>query len=144
SFIKSNQWMGWTYWALNGEDSFDLLDGQYDSTPASAAKQSLLASMQFPLPGAVNGTPSPTGSAAPASCHVDYSLTNSWSTGFQAQVVITNTGTSAISPWTLAWTFPGDQKITNLWNATFTQTGEQVTAAAPSFNATIAPPGTIT
>jgi endoglucanase len=144
SFIKSNQWMGWTYWALNGEDSFDLLDGQYDSTPVSAAKQSLLASMQFPLPGAVNGSPSPTGSAAPASCHVDYSLTNSWSTGFQAQIVITNTGTSAISPWTLAWTFPGDQKIANLWNASFTQTGEQVTATAQSFNATIAPSGTVT
>jgi endoglucanase len=144
SFIKSNQWMGWTYWALNGEDSFDLLDGQYDSTPASAAKQSLLASMQFPLPGAVNGTPSPTGSAAPASCHVGYSLTNTWSTGFQAQIVITNTGTSTISPWTLAWTFPGDQQIANLWNATFTQSGEQITVTAASYNATIAPSGTVT
>ena len=103
--------MGWTYWALNGEDSYDLLDGSYDATPVSAAKQSLLASIQFPLPGAVNGTPPPTGSAAPVSCSAAYSLTNSWAGGFQAQIVLTNTGTSAISPWTLTWTFPGDQKI---------------------------------
>src|SRR5487761_670978 len=52
SYVKSNPWMGWTYWALNAEDSYNLLDGSYDPTPVSAAKQSLLASVQFPLPGA--------------------------------------------------------------------------------------------
>ena len=51
--------MGWTYWALNGEDSYDLLDSNYDATPVSAAKQSLLATDQFPLPGASTGSPSP-------------------------------------------------------------------------------------
>ena len=144
SYIASNKWMGWTYWALNGEDSYNLLDGSYDPTPVSAAKQSLLASIQFPLPGAVNGTPPPTGSTAPASCSAVYSLTNSWAGGFQAQIVVTNTGSSAISPWTLTWTFPGDQQISQLWNATFTQSGEQVTATAESYNATIAPSGTVT
>ena len=54
-----NPWMGWTYWALNGEDSYDLLDSNYDPTPVSALKQSLLAGIQFPLPGAGNGTPPP-------------------------------------------------------------------------------------
>ena len=143
AFIKSNPWMGWTYWALNGEDSFNLLDSNYDSTPASAAKQSLLASMQFPLPGAVNGTPPATGSAGPVACSVAYSVTNSWSTGFQASVTITNTGTSPISPWTLTWTFPSSVTINSLWNASFTQSGAQVTATAQSYNATIAPSGTV-
>src|SRR5258708_16602768 len=55
--------MGWTYWALNGEDSYDLLDNNYDATPVSSLKQSLLAGIQFPLPGAGNGTPPPTGAA---------------------------------------------------------------------------------
>ena len=146
SYLAGNHWMGWTYWALNGEDPYDLLDGSYDPTPVSAAKQSLLASIQFPLPGAVTGTPPPTGSPSPTAvaCSAAYSLTNSWAGGFQAQIVLTNTGSSAISPWALTWTFPGDQKISSLWDASYTQSGEQVTATAESYNATIAPSGTVT
>ena len=144
SYIKSNPAMGWTYWALNGEDSYALLDNSYDATPVSAAKQSLLAGDQFPLPGAGNGTPSPTGSAAPVSCRAVYSLTNSWQGGFQGQIVLTNTGTAAISPWKLTWTFPGDQKIGSMWTASFTQSGENVTAVNQSYNATIAPAGSVT
>ena len=90
--------MGWTYWALNGEDSYDLLDSNYDPTPASALKQSLLQTIQFPLPGAENGTPPPTGTAAPVSCQAGYSLTNCWAGGFQAQIVLTNTGTERDQP----------------------------------------------
>ncbi|HEX6519594.1 MAG TPA: cellulase family glycosylhydrolase [Streptosporangiaceae bacterium] len=146
SFISSNKWMGWTYWALNGEDPFNLLDSSYAGAPASALKQSLLAGMQFPLPGAGTGTGSSSGSPPPptVSCSAAYSVTNTWSGGMQAQVTITNTGTSNISPWTLTWTFPGDEKINSLWNASFTQSGEQITATAESFNATIAPSGTVT
>ena len=42
--------MGWTYWALNGEDSYDLLDSNYDATPVSALKQSLLAASSSRCP----------------------------------------------------------------------------------------------
>jgi endoglucanase len=144
SYISANPWMGWTYWALNGEDPYNLLDGSYDSTPASAAKQSLLAGIQFPLPGA--GSPSPTGSPSTTvvACSAAYSVTNSWAGGFQAQIAVTNTGSSPISPWTLTWAFPGDQKISQLWNATYSQSGEQVTATAEPYNATVAPAGTVT
>jgi endoglucanase len=143
-YLSANPWMGWTYWALNGEDSYDLLDSNYDPTPVSALKQSLLASIEFPLPGAVNGTPPPTGTAAPVSCSAVYSLTNSWAGGFQAQIVLTNTGTSAISPWTLAFTFGGDQQIGSLWDAAYTQSGESVTVTAESYDATIAASGSVT
>ena len=137
--------MGWTYWALNGEDSYDLLDGNYDPTPVSALKQSLLAI--DPVPAARRGerhASPPTGSAAPVACSAAYSLTNTWPGGFQAQIVLTNTGSSTISPWTLTWTFPGDQKITSMWTATYTQSGENVTAANEPYNATIAPGGSVT
>jgi endoglucanase len=144
SYINSNQWMGWTYWALNGEDSYALLDSNYDATPASSLKQSLLAGIQFPLPGAVNGTPPPTGSAAPVSCSAAYSVVNTWPGGFQAQVTLTDTGSAAISPWTLTWTFPGDQKISSLWNASYTQSGENVTATPSSSNATLAAGASLT
>jgi cellulase/cellobiase CelA1 len=58
--------------------------------------------------------------------------------------VLTNTGSGAISPWTLTWTFGGDQKISQLWSASFTQSGEAVTAVSESYNATIAPGGSVT
>ena len=47
TFLQNNQQMDWTYWALNGEDSYALLDSNYDATPVSALKQQLLASIQF-------------------------------------------------------------------------------------------------
>ncbi len=53
-----------------------------------------------------------------------------------------DTGTAAIGNWTLAWTFGGDQKISNMWGATATQTGEQVSAAAAAYQATIPAGGT--
>src|SRR5579875_1961904 len=143
SYLKSNPWMGWTYWALNGEDPYDLLDSNYDPTPVSAEKQSLLASIEFPLPGAGNGSPPPT-SSPPPSCSASYSLVNSWSGGFQAQVTLTNTGADALSSWTLSWTFPGNQQITSLWDGTYTQSGEQVTVSNESYNGTVAPGGTVT
>ena len=143
SYLKSNPWVGWTYWALNGEDPYDLLDSNYDPTPVSAEKQSLLASIEFPLPGAGNGSPPPT-SSPPPSCSASYSLVNSWSGGFQAQVTLTNTGADALSSWTLSWTFPGNQQITSLWDGTYTQSGEQVTVSNESYNGTVAPGGTVT
>jgi endoglucanase len=144
SYLTSNQWLGWTYWALNGEDSYALLDNNYDATPVSSVKENLLATVQFPLPGASTGSPSPTGSAAPVSCQAVYTVTNPWPGGFQAQIVLSNTGTTPISPWTLAFTFGGDQKIASLWNASYTQSGEQVTATSESYNATLAPSASVT
>jgi Cellulose binding domain len=40
--------------------------------------------------------------------------------------------------------FPGDQQITNLWNATSTQSGKAVTVTAASYDATIAPGSSVT
>jgi endoglucanase len=54
-FLQATPAIEWTYWALNGEDSYALLDSNYDQTPASALKQSLLASIQSPLSGGGGG-----------------------------------------------------------------------------------------
>ncbi len=75
---------------------------------------------------------------APSPCHVTFTPTY-WSGGFTANVAITNTSTSAINGWSLAFGLTGDQKITNAWNATATQNGTTVTATNLSYNASIAP-----
>lgn len=73
-------------------------------------------------------------------CHVTYTP-NNWQGGFTANVTINDTGTTTINGWTLTFTFPGDEKITNAWNATVTQTGASVSATNVSYNATIPPGG---
>jgi cellulase/cellobiase CelA1 len=75
-------------------------------------------------------------SPAPGGCHVSYTPSN-WQGGFTASVTITNFNSLPVNGWTLTFTFPGDQKITNAWNATVTQTGASVTAANLAYNNTI-------
>ena len=79
-----------------------------------------------------------TGTTPTGTCHVGY-VVNEWPGGFTANLTINNTGTSAINGWTLKFSFPGDQKVTNGWSATVTQSGTSVTAVNASYNGSIAP-----
>jgi endoglucanase len=45
-FLGNQPAINWTYWALNGEDNYGLLDSNYDATPPSSLKQQLLSSIQ--------------------------------------------------------------------------------------------------
>jgi hypothetical protein len=58
-------------------------------------------------------------------------------------VTIKNTGTSAINGWTLKFTYPGDQKVTNAWSATVTQSGAAITATNVAYDAAISPGATV-
>ena len=240
NFLQNNPSVSWTYWALNGEDSYGLLDNNYDSTPASPLKQSELASVQSALssgggggstcsvaPSAPSGLaalaasssqvnltwnavappsgcsinysvfrsttsgftpsssnqiasgltttsfantglaaattyyykveavdatgPSPASTQASATtqqsssggfaCHVAYTIVNQWSTGFQVAAIIENTGTVGITSWTLKWTFPGNQQITNLWNGSYSQSSANAIVNNLNYNGAIQPGG---
>jgi hypothetical protein len=79
-----------------------------------------------------------SGSSPPSgACAVTYTP-DQWQGGFTANVTIGNTGSSAINGWTLTFTFPGDQKITDAWNGVESQTGEAVTITNESYNGAIA------
>jgi O-glycosyl hydrolase len=73
-------------------------------------------------------------------CTVSYTP-DQWTGGFTANVTITNSSSTAINGWTLAFTFPGDQKITSAWNGVATQSGENVSITNESYNSTIAANG---
>ncbi|WP_460070951.1 cellulose binding domain-containing protein [Streptomyces sp. YKOK-I1] len=77
--------------------------------------------------------PTPTGA-----CAVTYTITNQWTGGFQADVKLANTGTSAWSGWSLNWSFPNGQTVSQLWNADYTQSGAAVTAKNVTWNANVA------
>ena len=228
-FLQANPAIQWTYWALNGEDTYGLLDSNYDQAPASALKQSSLAGIQSPLGGsatpgftlapstsavaltpggtatdtitvtdiggfggnvtlAIAGLPAGvtatfatnptsgsslltlTGNNTAAAgtfnltltgtsgaltstsqlaltvsraagsgfaCHVDYTLSSEWPGGFGAAITINNTGTTAISNWTLTWTFANGQTVTQLWNGNVTQSGANVSVSNEGYNGNI-------
>jgi cellulase/cellobiase CelA1 len=96
-------------------------------------------------------TPTPTPTATPTAtptsvtgglaCSIQYAVTNQWAGGFGTSVTVTNTGTTTINGWTLTWAFANGQTITQIWNATDTQTGSNVSVTNLSYNGTIAPGG---
>ncbi|MFJ1646324.1 glycoside hydrolase family 6 protein [Streptomyces sp. NPDC088258] len=111
------------------------------TSPPRRARTAVLAA--FALVAGVAGTTTALGapaSAAAAGCTVDYKIQSSWSGGFSADVAVTNTGDS-VSSWKLEWSFAGDQKITQGWNSTLTQSGTAVSAANVAWNGTLATGG---
>jgi endo-1,4-beta-xylanase len=64
--------------------------------------------------------------------------TAQWTGGFQFSVNVTNSGSSAISGWTITWPYANGQTVTQAWNATVTQSGSNVTATNMSYNGTVA------
>ncbi len=75
--------------------------------------------------------------AATTGCAVAYSVTGSWPGGFQGSITITN-GATAVSSWTLVFSFPGNQQVTSGWDGTWTQSGAQVTVTSESWNGALA------
>jgi hypothetical protein len=89
-------------------------------------------------------SPSPTSTSSSGACSGTYSVTNSWSGGFQGQVVVKNTGSGTLNGWALSWTFPGSQAINDLWNGSYSQSGETVTVSNASYNGSLASGATAT
>ncbi|MCP2322756.1 mannan endo-1,4-beta-mannosidase [Hamadaea flava] len=86
-------------------------------------------------------TTAPTGT-----CKVVYTASpwteGSGTGGFTANIAVTNTGASAISGWTLKFTLPSGQTLTAPgWSATYTVSGQAVTATNLSYNGNLAAGG---
>ncbi|WP_433537908.1 glycosyl hydrolase family 95 catalytic domain-containing protein [Micromonospora sp. CA-249363] len=85
----------------------------------------------------VSSTPSPSGARA------TYTVTNAWSGGFQGSVTVT-AGTTAIQGWTVSWTFPNGQAITQIWGGTHTQSGASVRVTNVDYNGSLPAGGSTT
>jgi hypothetical protein len=110
-----------------------------------------VTNFSYSIGGGGNTSPPPSPSPAPSpsvspttgggsACRVTYTP-QQWQGGFTANVTVANTGGSAINGWTLTFNFPGDQRVSNAWNATVTQSGSSVTAKNVSFNGALPPGG---
>ena len=91
-------------------------------------------------------SPSPTATASPTAagpCSVHYVLSD-WGSSFNGDVTIKNTGSTPVNGWQLVFAFPGNQSVTQMWNAGYVQSGKQVTATNPSsYNTSIAAGSTV-
>ncbi|MFF8593699.1 cellulase family glycosylhydrolase [Streptomyces sp. NPDC015220] len=80
--------------------------------------------------------PTVTAQGATPACSVEYSVTSQWSGGFQGAVTITN-NRAALTGWSLTFDFAGGQKVTQGWNAKWSQSGTTVTAVNESYNGSL-------
>jgi cellulose 1,4-beta-cellobiosidase len=94
----------------------------------SAASNSVTATTAGSGGGGTGGTPG---------CSVAYAVASQWSNGFTANVTVTNNGQTPTKAWQVKWTWPGNQQVTSMWNATSAQTGTSETATNMSYNGAI-------
>ncbi|SDT40621.1 cellulose binding domain-containing protein [Actinoplanes derwentensis] len=82
-----------------------------------------------------------TSANAAAGCSVKYTVSSQWPSGFGAAVDVTNLG-DPITSWSLVFTFPAGQTITQLWSGSVTQSGSTVTVRNAAWNGSVATNGT--
>jgi hypothetical protein len=75
--------------------------------------------------------------AAVGGCAVRYTVGSQWAGGFTASIAITNLG-DPVTSWNLTWAFTAGQQLTQGWNATYAQSGTQVSARSLSYNGSLA------
>lgn len=62
-----------------------------------------------------------------------------WGSGFEGQWTVKNTGTTALSSWTIEWDFPSGTAVGSAWDATVTSSGTHWTAKNLGWNGSVAP-----
>ncbi|MFF3337558.1 cellulase family glycosylhydrolase [Streptomyces flavidovirens] len=84
------------------------------------------------------GDPGDPGDPGPTpGCAVSYRVIHQWDGGFQAELTVRNTGSSAISGWKLAWSYANGQTISQMWGGSPTQNGAAVTVVPASYASVI-------
>jgi Glycosyl hydrolase family 12/Cellulose binding domain len=73
----------------------------------------------------------------PATCSGTGSVSSSWSGGFQANIVVADTGGGPLNGWTLNFTLPSGETIASSWGGTFTQSGQSVTVTNAPYDGVI-------
>ena len=146
--ITSTAETEYAYSAANPTVATSSFSGTSVSVPAESivvlANGSGTQPTPTPIPTPTTTTPTPTPTSTGKACAATWSLTNSWSGGFQLGFTVTNSGTAATTGWTVKYSWPGSQAITQIWNATESQSGAAVTIGDLSYDAAIPVNGSTT
>jgi hypothetical protein len=87
-------------------------------------------------------TSPPSGGGQPAVCTASYRSAVSWGGGFLGSVTVTNTGSAAISGWTVKVSLAAGQSVVNLWNGKATGKTGTVSVDNAFYNGKVAAGGT--
>ncbi|MFI6330895.1 cellulase family glycosylhydrolase [Micromonospora chersina] len=147
--------MSFTYWSWNPNSGDTGGIANDDWTTINQAKQDILQPYLIPPvggggttspspTGTPNTSPNPTTPAPTGGCTATYKQVNAWQGGFQGELTVKNTGTASLNPWSATWTWPSGATLASGWNATVTQSGTTVTAAAPTWASSLAPGASVT
>ncbi|MEU9621578.1 MULTISPECIES: glycoside hydrolase family 18 chitinase [unclassified Streptomyces] len=99
-----------------------------------------LTALLLPL-AAMVGLASPAEAATSATA--TYLKKSDWGSGFEGQWTVKNTGTTALSSWTIEWDFPSGTAVGSAWDATVTGSGTHWTAKNLGWNGSVAPGASI-
>ncbi|MET8937166.1 glycoside hydrolase family 18 chitinase [Streptomyces rubiginosohelvolus] len=80
-----------------------------------------------------------TPASAATSATATYTKKSDWGSGFEGQWTVKNTGTTALSSWTIEWDFPSGTAAGSAWDANLTKSGNHYTAKNLAWNGTVAP-----
>jgi Cellulose binding domain len=112
-------------------------DGRHDPPPPSRRATSPSAT---PTPGRTHPHPRTSPTPPPPAVTVSYSVVQQWDGGFRGEFTIVNHGTTALSGWVLAATFPADH-VDLVWGASYQANGSTLTLTPASYQPSIPPGG---
>lgn len=130
----------WTFWSWNPNsgDTGGILKDDWQTV--DTVKDGYLQPIKapgFPAEGTDPDDPGDPGGGTTASCTAAYTVSSDWGDGFNAEVKVTNTGTAPLNSWKVTWNWTGSQKVTSMWNASYTQSGGTVTASNAAYNGSV-------
>jgi endoglucanase len=120
--------------------AYDLAIAAGPYTPPPSSPSSPPTSSQPPSPPPSSTAPPPPSSSSPppvpgGTCSAVYTL-NQWSTGYTADIRVTNNG-PAVSSWRLTFTVGDTVSLSNGWNGVWSQSGRSVTVNNPSWGGSL-------
>lgn len=85
--------------------------------------------------------PEPTPTPTQGACTAQFRTVSSWQGGYQAEVTVKNTGSAALTGWSVAWD-PAGSTVTSLWNGLLTTAQDRATVRNAAFNGSLLPGAT--
>lgn len=122
-----------------------LQNGSFYVRARDAAGNLSLASdtVKAPPPTSVTPSPSASPSSPVSTCAFEYRVANRWNGGFSATWKLTNSGSTPFTGWSVSLQFSGDERLSQGWNADYTQAGQTLTLSDMSWNRVIPPGGSV-
>ena len=136
--VQADQWPFYLAEHVNVQSALvkiGVLDQDGNITPVFSSQDNnvyVSSEEQFSFQIDIDASNNPPGE----DLNTDINITSDWGAGYCAEVTVTNIG-ETLSDWTVTITIDG--VIREVWNATYTQQGDEVTADGLSWNNVVQP-----